>query len=53
MPIDAYGLEKLTHQEEPWQKARGACESGDRCTEEIDENLMKNYYRQLLVDGEK
>lgn len=53
MPIDAYGLEKLTHQEEPWQKARGVCEPGDRCMEEIDENLMKSYYGQLLVNDEK
>lgn len=53
MPIDAYGLEKLTHQEEPWQKARGVCGPGDRCSEEIDEDVMKSYYGQLLADEEQ
>ena len=44
----SYDLECLTHAEEPWQEARRGCASDDRCTEIINKETMKKYYKQNL-----
>ncbi len=41
-------LEQLTHNETPWLNARQGYPTGAICTNEISNNDMKNYYRQLL-----
>lgn len=38
-------LEALTHSEAPWKNARGNCKPWQRCTNDISENDMKQYYR--------
>lgn len=54
---DAYGqfdakyLERLTHQEDPWIKARGQCQPGEACDAPISLESMKEYYSKLQVDG--
>ncbi|AOQ23092.1 hypothetical protein MTAT_26050 [Moorella thermoacetica] len=48
--FDAKYLEELTHQEEPWRKARGSCLPGEACNNIISLKLMKEYYSQLLED---
>ncbi len=47
-------LEALTHQEEPWLKARGSCEENDVCTNVIDTGVMREYYLNLYesIQGE-
>ncbi|MNG32743.1 hypothetical protein D3C84_1188320 [compost metagenome] len=52
--LEAYGdfsgvqLENMTHAEAPWIKARGNLRSYERCENEIDEELMREFYAQLL-----
>ena len=50
--FDAKYLERLTHKEEPWIKARGNCLSGEYCDNVISHQSMKDYYRNYLNDGE-
>jgi len=53
---DVYGiydgkyLERLTHQEKPWQEAREGYGPTERCNEIISKGTMKNYYRSMLKD---
>ena len=46
--LSGYDLECLNHQEDPWINARGACRPWERCTNEISEEDMKNYYRKMI-----
>jgi uncharacterized phage-associated protein len=46
--LDARRLEWLTQHERPWMNARGDLSVDEPCTNEIDENLMKTYYRARL-----
>lgn len=46
--LSGYDLECLNHQEDPWINARGKCKSWERCTNEISEEDMKNYYRKMI-----
>jgi len=41
-------LEEMTHQEEPWVKARDGYAPFERCEVELDEEVMKQYYKQRL-----
>jgi uncharacterized phage-associated protein len=41
-------LESMTHDEEPWQKAREGYGPRERCEETIDDDEMKSYYRARL-----
>lgn len=45
--FDAKYLEELTHQEDPWIIARGSCLPGDKCTNSISIESMKEYYAKL------
>lgn len=42
-------LEQMTHEEEPWIRARGSLRPSERCTTEIDEDLMRQYYAARLA----
>jgi uncharacterized phage-associated protein len=54
---DAYGqfdakyLERLTHQEKPWIEARKGCKPGELCDNVINQDTMKEYYKELLENG--
>lgn len=41
-------LELMTHEEEPWIKARNGYNPNERCEVVIDDNLMKKYYSARL-----
>ena len=41
-------LEELTHEEEPWLKARGGIPEGIACRNPISEQDMKKFYRRIL-----
>lgn len=50
---DADYLEELTHNELPWQEARGDIESNASSDNEISLATMRNYYRKRLEDARK
>lgn len=41
-------LEIMTHEEDPWIRARGGVAPAERCETEIDEGEMRKYYRSRL-----
>lgn len=45
---DAKYLEELTHQETPWILARGNCKPGEKCTNIITKESMKDFFKQKL-----
>lgn len=47
---DAQYLEQLTHNEEPWQKARQNLESSDSSNNVISLSDMQNYYGKVLKE---
>jgi len=49
--FSAKTLEKLTHSEDPWLKARGVLGPLDKCNNVITHDSMKLYYRARLQDG--
>lgn len=51
--FDADYLELLTHNEEPWQMARGGCTVDEYCNNEINTDLMKEYYGRRLEEIKK
>ncbi|AKM77768.1 MAG: putative phage-associated protein [Candidatus Wolfebacteria bacterium GW2011_GWB1_47_1] len=51
--FDADYLELLTHNEEPWQKARSGCAIDEYCNNEINTDLMKEYYGRRLEEIKK
>lgn len=44
-------LEQLTHNEEPWVRARKGYRESQRCEVEIDEDLMRDFYGQRLTES--
>ena len=44
--LSANELEAQTHLEAPWRKARGDIDEFEKCTTTIDNEDMKNYYRE-------
>lgn len=44
-------LEEMTHREDPWQKAREGYRPSQRCEVEIDEDLMRRFYRRFLRES--
>ena len=52
--LESYGhlsgtqLEELTHQEIPWQKARGKAGKYERSVKVISENDMHNFYKRMM-----
>lgn len=51
--FDGKYLEKLTHSEEPWIKARrkAKCQDGESCTEIITKESMKNFFKKKLNEN--
>lgn len=53
--IEAYAqysgtqLEEMTHSEAPWLQARGGRRPADRCETELDEAVMRDFFRNELV----
>lgn len=45
-------LEALAHTEAPWIFARGGCDAEQRCSNPIDPDQMKEYYRSIYSGGE-
>jgi len=41
-------LEEMTHRETPWIKAREGYRPTQRCEDYINENLMRDYYKERL-----
>lgn len=42
--MNAYELERLTHEEEPWKKARSGLDPDEKSTNEIKTEWMEEYY---------
>lgn len=49
----AWDLERLTHTEAPWLKARAGCAADENCETVISSDGMRDYYRSLIQDGER
>jgi uncharacterized phage-associated protein len=47
-PLAGDQLEAMTHQEDPWVKARGHLGPDQRCETEIDEAIMSTVYRSRI-----
>ena len=47
-PWTGLQLEKATHNEDPWIKARRGYGEADKCTVEIDKELTRTYYKKDL-----
>jgi uncharacterized phage-associated protein len=45
--FDAKHLEKISHNEKPWNAARGDCKEDDKCNEVISKEVIKEYYRDI------
>ena len=45
--ISANELEALTHQEDPWRRARAGYPEGSHCEVEISKHDMKVYYKSV------
>lgn len=41
-------LEALTHQEKPWREARGNIPPDEACTNKINEQTIKDYYKGVI-----
>jgi uncharacterized phage-associated protein len=48
--FSATELEIMTHREDPWIQARKGYSDTQRCEKEIDEIIMKNYYKKRLAN---
>ncbi|PSR22404.1 MAG: hypothetical protein C7B43_20775 [Sulfobacillus benefaciens] len=46
--LTAYELERLTHKEEPWQRARRGFSADEPCHRIIADEWMKKYYKQFI-----
>lgn len=51
-PYSGSQLEAMTHQEDPWIRARNGLPAAQRCETEIDEGLMADFYAKLLADAD-
>lgn len=43
-------LEQLTHQEDPWLRARGSLAPHESCSNLIDKQLTQSFYRHMAVE---
>lgn len=46
--FDAFSLEKMTHEEKPWQEARGSIPPEESCTNVISLDTMKKFFKKKL-----
>ncbi len=49
---NTYELERLTHSEDPWKKARAGISEDQPSTAVIDKTEMQSYYSQYIQDAE-
>jgi len=47
--LDAYKLEKLTHNEEPWIEARSNLAENEPCANKISNLTMRRYYHSIAT----
>jgi len=47
--MSAYDLSAQTHREAPWKDAREGLAPGDRCSREITDSAMAEYYEGLVA----
>ena len=52
-PLSGTQLEAITHSEEPWINARNGYSPTQRCEALIDEQLMRDFYANLLARQEE
>lgn len=52
LPIDAYKLEQMTHEEPPWREARGNLPPDAPCTNLIQPKTMQVYFKGLLESAQ-
>jgi len=50
-PLSGFELENLTHSERPWIEARQGLGPADKCSFDIDEGVMRDFYR-TRINGE-
>ena len=48
--FSAWDLERMTHAEQPWIEARGNIAPDTICSNPIDPDLMKEFYKKRLTD---
>ena len=46
--FDAFSLERMTHQEEPWKEARGSLPPTQPCRKVISTATMKRFFKEQL-----
>lgn len=51
LPIDAFELERMTHNESPWLEARGNLPRDARCNKAIKMNTMAECFKNLASNG--
>ena len=49
--IDGYELEKMTHAEDPWLKARGNLPIDASCNQIISKHSMQNYFKDRVKEN--
>lgn len=47
--LTAYELERLTHQEDPWRRARQGLNADEPCDRPIQDEWMAEFYKQFTV----
>lgn len=50
LELDAFTLQRLAHQEEPWQEARQGLAYDDLSRREINEKTMERFYQSLVEE---
>lgn len=53
MSYEAFQLETATHNEKPWQEARGVLALDARCSQSISKTTMTHFYKNLLHESRK
>ena len=51
--FSAWELERMSHQEEPWIKARAGCKPTESCAKAIEFEDMRDYFRRLADEARK
>lgn len=49
--LSAYELERLTHKEEPWCRARQGLSADEPCNRIIEDEWMKKFYERFTLQG--
>lgn len=49
--FSGFELEKMTHDEQPWIEARGACEQDEACENIISKETMRDFYTRVAEEA--